>query len=173
MKKSVMLAAMLCLAVSAVKAAPTQPTYSVPDQFGNPSPYQTLDNYGYNTYYVESSTPSNTPVTLGVGSGLLYGVSCSSGALGDYGIAFDSATGTGLTAATQSRAISPWVLSSANAVTTSSTTPGNAAGAVYGQWSAPHGAARFTNGLSFIKSGTYSFCLVQALFDANVNSSSH
>ena len=92
---------------------------------------------------------------------------CSSGATGEYGIAFDSASASGVTNATQGEALSPWVYV---AVTATSTVP---AGSVVGQWTAPRGSARFTNGLVFVKSGQYDACLVQALFDANVNSSSH
>jgi hypothetical protein len=122
--------------------------------------------YGVTVYHVESSTPANTSVSLFSGSGLLFGVACSSGASGEFGIAFDSASAGGLTTATLGKAVSPRVLASADGVTTC-TSP------TCSPWAPNFRSIRLQNGLAFIKNGTYDSCQVYALSDAEVLGGAH
>ncbi len=115
-------------------------------------------------YRVETSTPTATPVLLGTGSGILFGISCTSGTVGDYGLAFDSATSAGLTVGTQGKALSPQVASPGYGNATLS----------FGTWVPAGGSARFTNGLAFIKSNaSLMSCLVNAIFDSQTSGSTH
>lgn len=125
-----------------------------------------LTYYGATAYHVDSSTPTATPVSLFTGSGYLFSIACSSGASGDFGVAFDSATGSGLTTATQGKAVSPHVLASADGVTTCTAK-------VCGFWDPNFGSVRIVNGLAFTKSGTYPSCVIYALSDAEILSGAH
>jgi hypothetical protein len=66
---------------------------------------------GETTYRVETSTPTDTPILLLSGAGVLYGVDCSSGATTSYAMAFDSAASAGITVTTLGKAITPQVYS--------------------------------------------------------------
>lgn len=174
MKKSLMLAAMLCLGAVAANTAPIQPTTNNGQQGTNPFSYQSLENYGTNTYYMESSTPTLTPVSFGAGSGLLFSVQCSSTAAvaGDFAMLFDSATSSGLTAATQGHALAIVYL----ATSTVAGVPVPVGASLQNTWLAPHGSVRFSNGLAGLKTGTGGSadnCYIEALYDSQINSVSH
>lgn len=131
--------------------------------------YRGLTFFGGSVYRVEASTGADTPVLLASGSGVLFGVSCSSGSSGDFGMVFDSASASGVTIATTGKALSPAVLSSANGVTTCT------GQAVCGQWTPPGGSVRFSNGLVAIKHGSGGAndnCQVYALTDAEISAAS-
>lgn len=174
MKKVLSLIALLFLAAPLVRAQVTVP--AAPQQAvtgSNPIPFDgNLNYYGASQYYVESSTPANTPVVLFTGKGFFYGVDCSSGTSGDFFIAMDTTAATNVTAALVGHALTPPVLSSVNGVTTC-TAQGTCG--VY----RPAQPKRVVNGLIGIKSSTTgnnggtTNCQISALSDAAISATTH
>ena len=161
--KNLLVALLMCSAGFAGATASQQPSFTPPNS--NPNYMPNLAFYGANVYRLESSTAANAAVSLFTGSGYLYGISCSSGASGDFGLAYDSGSVTGINVTTTGISLSPAVLSSSNSVTSCT------AGGVCGQWSAPGGAVRVHNGLVALKygaaaSGLFETCYLYALPDA-------
>jgi hypothetical protein len=104
---------------------------------------------GVTTYRVEVSTPVDTPILLVAGNGALYGVDCSSGVTSSYGMAFDSATASGVTVTTTGKAITPPVYSNGTSfVAATKWTPGNGQDSV-----------TFFNGLVALTHGATINCL--------------
>jgi hypothetical protein len=165
MKGLTLVAAMLCLAGIAMANPPT-PNVGTNR---NPPPYDNLVFYGANVYRVEASTPTAVAVQLGVGSGILYSVVCSSGLTGEFGIAADTSVTTGLSLSPLPSGvfISPLVYTSIPTA--------NESASAFGQWAPPFLGTRFSKGLAFIKSDASALenCLVYAIFDANTSGTSH
>lgn len=146
MKTLFVIAALMCSVVGFAGAtASQQPSFTPPNS--NPVFQSALTFYGATVYRVETAVSSNTPVSLFSGSGYLYGISCSAGSSGDFGLAFDAASASGITVNTVNESASPAVLSSANGATTCT------AAGICGQWKAPSGGVRIHNGLVALKSG--------------------
>lgn len=158
MKKLVMLCVALFLGTSAFATQANQPYDNKPN--ANPSPFiGNLIYYGASSYYVEASTAADVPVLLVAGSGYYYGTDCSSGTAGDYGMAFDSASSSGITVATKGKALSPAVFTATSNVT---------------QYVPPGGSRRFVNGLVGIKHGSAGAnCVFTALTDAAIALATH
>jgi hypothetical protein len=121
---------------------------------------QNLALIGVNIFRVEVSTPVDTPVLLLAGQGLLYGIQCSSGSVGSYGIAFDSATSSGIVIGTAGKAITSQVLSSGQ-VTVSASTQTVLLPDQRGLYLADL-PVQFTNGLVFITHGSATNCIIKA-----------
>ena len=158
--KTLMFAVLACLAGIASATVPQQPSFTLPNS--NPNYMPNLEFYGANTYRIDASTPTDTPVEFFTGTGYLYGIACSSGTSGDFALAFDTTSSLGITYATTGKALGPAVLSSVNGVATCT------AGQVCGQWTPAGGALRITLGLAAIKhgsGGSNDFCQVFALPD--------
>ena len=143
--KNLIVVALMCLAGFAGATVSQQPSFTPAN--ANPVYMPNLAYYGANVYRIETSVSSNTPVSFFTGTGYLYGINCSAGSSGDFVLAFDAASASGITVNTANESLSPAVLSSANGVTTCT------ASGVCGQWSAPGGGVRIKNGLVALKSG--------------------
>lgn len=162
MKKTLFLAlAALCLATVHAAALPQPPVLQDAKGRVSQNYAPNLDFIGADIYYVEASTPTDTPVLLGAGAGTLYGVEHTSGTAGDFCMFFDASSASGILTSTKGKALTPAVLTSANN-STACTDPN-----VCGSW-APKYPRRFTAGLVGIKRGTSnSNCLAAARFDAD------
>jgi len=152
MKKLVALFVLLALAPAA-KAAVSVPMLSDASNNTNATQAQNRNFTGAVTYRIETSTPSGTPIQLVTGAGLLLSVEASSGTSLGYCLGFDSASVSGITNATQGKAITPQVLTSL--------TPNTAGqGSTIGSWAPASGApAYFANGLVGISNGANLNCL--------------
>lgn len=113
-------AAFLCLAQSPAKAGVTQ------------------------TYRIEVSTPTDTPILMVTGPGTLFQVDCSSGATTSWSLGFDSASISGITINTAGKAITPQVFSSGQ---TAASVPNS------GWKTVAEAPAQFLNGLVVITHG--------------------
>ena len=133
---------------SKAQAAPSAspPNIQNAGQHANPS------FVGAGVYRVEVSTPTDTPVLLISGQGVLYGIDCSSGTTSGFSIAFDSASTSGITFTTTGKAISPSVFSNGNA----------ASGVPNAGWDTHGAPAQFNNGLVALTHGVAINCLFRA-----------
>lgn len=113
-------------------------------------------------YYLETSTPSFTPVLLYQGAGFLLEVSASSGTVNtamSYCQAFSSNTPSGITATTQGKALSPEVFT-VNFSSVANSAPFGAStypASETGTWQ-PKTPTYFPNGLVGIKTDTAANC---------------
>lgn len=157
----------LCAVAAHADATPPQPYDSKPN--ANPAPYVgSMAFYGSDLYYVGASTSADVAILLFSGSGQFYGMVCSSGTAGDYLIPFDSASASGVTVATQGKALGPALLTSANGSTSCT------AQQVCGQFTPAPGNARIHNGLVAVKHGTGNpNCIIYALKDSVITSGTH
>lgn len=181
MKTYALLVTALLFGSIAKSAIPMQP-YDDSIPHANPSPFTSnLTFYGADTYYVEASTPTDTPILFVTGSGYYYGTECSSGTIGDLGIAFDAASVAGITVNTQGKALTPFVYSAAPFASNVSTTVATVAvtfipGSIYGTYTPPSGSKRFVNGVVGLKhgaSGTSAACHFMLVTDAEIQSGIH
>src|SRR5579864_3113259 len=104
---------------------------------------------GTTVYRVEVSTPTDTPILLQTGPGVLYGVDCSSGTSTAFAIAYDASSTSGITFTTTGKAITPSIFSNAN---TASSVP-NAG------WNQRLGPPEFYSGLVALTHGSAINCL--------------
>ncbi len=163
------LAMMVAAAIPSLAIDAKQPTQTVNNQ--NPLQYTgNLNYYGSSSYFIEASTPALQAIVHFVGSGFLYGVDCSSGAVGDTMMVFDSTTTSSISLTTRGKALTPQIFSSVLQSTSAATTilP------ITGQYVPPGGAKRITVGLTSIKGGSgTNNCQIQALTDAAIAAGSH
>lgn len=133
----------------------------------DPVAAQNLSYIGAPVYRIETSTPADQAVLLLSGSGLLYGIRCSSGSTGAYAMAFDSASASGITVATIGKAIAGPVYSAGQVSVSGSTQTvilGNDQGL-----NASADPLPFTNGLVGIAHGSVLNCTFQARLKAGNN----
>ena len=165
MTKNLLLAAALA-AASCVPARAAATAALVPvlqTQGGTYVPAGAASNLsfiGAPTFRVEVSTPVDTPVLLLSGQGLLYGIRCSSGSVGSYMLAFDSATSAGITVATTGKALTAAVYSSGQ-ITVSASSQTVQLGQDLGLYAEAH-PYPFTNGLVAIVHQSAANCYIQA-----------
>ena len=143
---------LIVLALLMVMAAGAHATQANPPQSPNGGPFDNLLFIGAPVYRVEVSTPTDTPILLLAGAGILYGTHCSSGTTSGYGVAFDSATTSGITYTTAGKALDIPVFSTG--LTESATLTG-----VLDEGSSP---VQFTNGLVFLTHGVAVNCYIKA-----------
>lgn len=139
---------------------------------------------GVGEFRLETSTPADVAVLLSSlngqsfsGSGLVYEVSATSGAVGDICSCFDAASASGITRASQGKRIGPDVLSVGYPATAGSAgstgAPGTTGATVApcslanlcGDWR-PIWPARFENGLVCLKSSNGVNCTVLVRSDS-------
>lgn len=122
---------------------------------------------GAPVFRIETSTPADQAVLLLAGQGLLYSIRCTSGSTGAYGMAFDSATTSGITVGTLGKAIGGPAFSSGQIQVSASAQTVNLASAGYFDFTTH--PVPFTNGLVGIVHGSVLNCLFQARLTSGNN----
>ncbi len=156
------------ISVSAGATASVAPVLNGPS--GSYAPAVTAPNLsfiGAPVYRIETSTPTDTPILLLAGQGLLYSIRCSSGSTAAYAVAYDSAVSAGITVETQGKKIAGSVYSAGLVTSTTSAQTvilGNDPGLNYSANPLP-----FTNGLVGLVHGGVANCYFQARLNTGAN----